>query len=695
MAFAGAATGAPAQPQQSAQSQQSALTPIPGSVEGQKRTMRKLGVTSLQAVPGRQVEKDAYKAVQIQLSAKQGLLTMGTDRVVPDAQRPAALNSKAAPAGLNATAAATADQPIVGKDLTTLSRTGVNAWQQETFSAFGTNLEPPDPTVCAGNNFAVQVVNAQVQISDVNLNKLTAPISLEAFFGDFFRALNDPQCVYNHSTGKWYISVGVTDGVTMSGVYIATSTSSDPRSPYNFYFLDLGFEGGDGACAAGLCLADSPKLGADQYTVSISTNQFDISGAGNCVSGFCGAVFVLMDKVAMSLGFNFPTFVVFDISNSPPPFDFVFPFPPGFDCINGLGPCWSSIAPADASNGRYDTRQGGTTWAMSSLDFFGGGDNRIAVWQFNNTQTISAFLPDINMSSAFLDIGHNTYTDPPFAAQPQTATGPGVANGNPLGDFLVIIGLCSSGTPPVGCSNPGPIQTNDARIQDATLTKVGANWIMWGGLNTDATAAGLCTCPGTGGHVGIMLFGVNLGPLPLDDPDDTTSLANVWTIHNPANDVYNPAVALLDNGLTLASYGVSGPSLRPSAAYSVFSSTLAPSSIKIANQGLGVQDGFTQYNCVDSVDFLGTCGDWRPRYGDVSGAATMLNHVFFTTEYIADSNCSLAQFVTPFPSGTTCGPSQTVPNAQKRTFFANWGTSLDRASPANDHTTHTDPHHHP
>ena len=81
----------------------------------------------------------------------------------------------------------------------------------------------------------------------------------------------------------------------------------------------------------------------------------------------------------MSLGFQFPQFVVYDLSTSPtvnPDFGFF----PGFDCVHGLGPCWSSISPADASNGRYDTRNGGTTWAMSALDFFGGGDNRIAVW---------------------------------------------------------------------------------------------------------------------------------------------------------------------------------------------------------------------------------------------------------------------------------------------------------------------------
>ena len=88
-------------------------------------------------------------------------------------------------------------------------------------------------------------------------------------------------------------------------------------------------------------------------------------------------------------------------------------------------------------------------------------------------------------------------------------------------------------------------------MQDTNLTRVGAGgWIMWGGLNTDATAAGLCPCPGAGGRVGIMLFGVNLG-----SSIATTSLANVWTIHNPENDVYYPAVAILDNGLTLASYG--------------------------------------------------------------------------------------------------------------------------------------------
>jgi hypothetical protein len=86
---------------------------------------------------------------------------------------------------------------------------------------------------------------------------------------------------------------------------------------------------------------------------------------------------------------------------------------------------------------------------------------------------------------------------------------------------------------------------------------------------------------------------------------------------------------------------------------------MAPAAIQISNPGLGVQDGFTQYPFV----FGG-----RERWGDYSGAATMGNSIYFTTEFIPAMNCSLAQFI----ADDTCGGT--------RTFFANWGTSLNRAT---------------
>ena len=46
----------------------------------------------------------------------------------------------------------------------------------------------------------------------------------------------------------------------------------------------------------------------------------------------------------------------------------------------------------------------------------------------------------------------------------------------------------------------------------------------------------------------------------------------------------------------------------------------------------------------------------------------MGNSIYFTSEFIPAPNCSLAAFIVD----DTCGGT--------RTFFANWGTSLNRAT---------------
>jgi hypothetical protein len=639
MAFAGAATGAPAQ------SEKSMATPVGSAVKGKSlnksMTLEAAGYRG-SAVAPKALEKNPYKAV-LQANAKGDMLAASIDRKVAKQQRPRALSYKA-PSGLNAaaaTAVATQDQPITPKSSAVTSRTGVNAFQQDTFGGY--SLEPPDPSLCAGQGFVVQVVNAQMQISNGNLEKLSAPIPLESFFGDFVNSIFDPLCAYNHSTGRFYLTAAVSDFATFSGVYIAVSTGSNPIGPWNIYFLDLGSFGGTlgAGCAAGLCLADQPNLGADQFSISISTNQFDLLGA-SCATGFCGAAYVLIDKFALAMGNPFPNVVAFDLGAVPVPFPDII----AGNCAGNVGGvCWYSVQPAEAGNGRYDGRNGGTQWAMSALDFFGLPDNRIAVWQFVNTSSIGAFIPDISGSVGLADLGHATYSSPPLSAQPQTATGPNVANGNPLGDFLVLLGLCGPGSPPAGCGNPGPIDSGDDRMRDTMMTTLAnGSKIMWGGLGTD-----------TGGRAGVMLFGINLG-----SSLSTTSLARTWTIHNPSNDLQFPAVSIFDSGLVLAAYSVSGSALRPSAAYSVFSTTMAPAAIQIANQGMGLQDGFTQY--------VPLTGFYRPRWGDYSGAATMGNSIYFTSEFIPVPNCSLSQFLID----DTCGGT--------RTFFANWGTSLNRAT---------------
>jgi hypothetical protein len=318
MAFAGAATGAPAQA--------NGMTALGPSFSGTKLPINKLGVKSLSPGGAKLVEKNPYKAAVVAQSITKGDLVAGSvNRSVPKVRRSSALSYKA-PTGLNAAAAVAvtaADQPITPSGAGVLARTGVNAYQQDQFGGY--QLEPPDPTLCAGQGFVVQVVNQQVQISDSNLQHLTAPIAMEGFFGNFTDVLFDPQCSYNHSTGKWYITNAVSDLASFSGVFIAVSTSSDPRSPYNIYFLDLTNFGGGGFCAVGFCVADQPTLGSDQYTIDISTNQFELNGVLPSGGQFAGAAYILIDKIALALGAPAPNVFAFDISTAPPIFpDFAF-----------------------------------------------------------------------------------------------------------------------------------------------------------------------------------------------------------------------------------------------------------------------------------------------------------------------------------------------------------------------------------
>lgn len=644
MAFAGASAGAPAQ---------SAATPPPGAtpfaksnIAGKSLTLTNWGRRGSLSSRAGKVERNPYKAFAQGVGSKANVLAGMTNRDVPNAKLARSMAISGRSPAQAAAASIAADQPIGGKEASVLASTGVNAYEQELYGGY--NLEPPDPSVCAGAGKVVQVVNSQVQISDTNLHKLSAPISMESFFGDFTNIMFDPLCSYSPDTGRWFLTEAVTDFASFSGVYIAVSTSSDPFSPWNIYYLDLGTFGGAGGCAAGLCLADQPNLGMDKYTISISTNQFDL-GAG-CVSGFCGAAYVLIDKVALGMGNPFPNAVGFDLSWGGIPFpDWV-----SGDCIAGFGACWYSIQPADSPNAMYDNRFGGTQYALSALDFFGLGDNRIAVWGFFNTSSIGAFIPNIVADVVNnLSTGSTYYAAPPMAGQPQNPTSPVTANGNPLGDFLVLVGACPPGSPPPGCGNPGPIATNDQRMRDTSAVRTASgDTQIWGGLNT-----AVATTAGT--KAGIALFGVHVWD------GGFVTLTNKAYISTPYGDVMFPAIANLNNGAGLVAYTLSGIGY-PSSAYSKFSPSVAPGTIRIANQGLGVQDGFTQYDAIT--------GFYRPRWGDYSGAATSGNAVYFTSEFIPKANCSLSQFTAEeiFGGGATCGNT--------RTFFANWGTSLNRAS---------------
>ncbi len=68
----------------------------------------------------------------------------------------------------------------------------------------------------------------------------------------------------------------------------------------------------------------------------------------------------------------------------------------------------------------YDIHGNGTAWALSALDFDGTNDNRLAVWQFRNTKSISG-LPNI-IPSGYLGTGVPAYGQPPPGVQRDETT---------------------------------------------------------------------------------------------------------------------------------------------------------------------------------------------------------------------------------------------------------------------------------
>ncbi len=96
-----------------------------------------------------------------------------------------------------------------------------------------------------------------------------------------------------------------------------------------------------------------------------------------------------------------------------------------------------SMQPATSPDGAFDTANGGTEFLMNSLDFFGLGDKRIAVWAIIDTCAVGEFamrrMPSISLNPPILRV--RPYQDPPSANQLATTTE--IPYGNSIGNFAV------------------------------------------------------------------------------------------------------------------------------------------------------------------------------------------------------------------------------------------------------------------
>ncbi|MGI0130672.1 MAG: hypothetical protein ACREEC_11075, partial [Thermoplasmata archaeon] len=328
--------------------------------------------------------------------------------------------------------------------------------------------------------------------------------------------------------------------------------------------------------------------------------------------------------------------------------------------------------PAQSSDpSQFDNHNGGSGFMMEALDFYGAGDNRIAVFDWTGLSNLNSKSCSMCSGIHFggeLFSGVDSYYELGFLA-PQKS-GP-----IPLGNECGAAGLTNATIEPT-CPEQG-IATNGDGFTQASL----ANGQIYGALSTVVvqTFKFGTGCPCSEAHIGVAYYVVGTHSFDMGGVLTLTNEAYITAIHE---ELEFPAIAAegtaaQDGGnnaaiITFTLSGNGGPSgahgggYYPSTAFgrlSASSSGLRGTVINVADKGKAPQDGFSEYQ--------GLPGGTRPRWGDYSEAIFMPwsgGEVYFATNYIQYPNCSGAAFTLTI--GTCHGT---------RDGFANWGTSVNFA----------------
>jgi len=540
-----------------------------------------------------------------------------------------------------------AGNPVVGASSGLTSTPGLNAFDQgithpQGGGLPGVDVEPSDQGLCASSTNKIEINNTVIYVYSGSSTTPETLAPLESLFNtpEIFGAdgpsdpslsiQGDPRCFYDNATGRWYASqlwLDEKDGTPQgwAGTYLAVSQTSDPIGTWNVYFIpDLSNQSGTSTCNnlpassanSNPCFGDQPLLGVDGNSVQISTNEYSIFG--NAPAGLDNYYF--LSKSAVDSG----------AASVPVWWNAL-----GSD-VSAPGGAWYSVDPAQSPDGNYLSANGGTSYALSSLDFTNAGDSRIAEWAFTNTSAVdssgSIGIYEVTLSS-------NLYGLPPLAAQKSGPT--------PLGNFWNVLNGAKSKKP----LPEGPIQTNDDRMTTAAFdSSTGA---LIGALNTGVNQAvgGKSSRP----YTGVAYFVVT--PTWSSTGLEASTLNTGYISPSGAN-AFFPAVSIAPNGNGVINYVLTGTGYYPSTAYSLVSANdTVSSTVHVAAAGAGPQDGFTEYE-----------QPFDPRWGDYSGSQVVGNTVVFAGEMINQS-CTNAQFQADFTCGNT------------RDLFINWGTSVNWITP--------------
>jgi hypothetical protein len=529
-----------------------------------------------------------------------------TDKQIPGNQSPAHLPTTDAPRPnpLSVTGP--------GSELGTnfAGQTFHNQRREADVGALGANqlsLEPPDQGLCVGNGELIETVNDIVATYNAASGAKTSPAtgyeSLNQFYthdhqidrngsAGFGTFLSDPRCLYDASTGHFFMSIlsFARDSVTgafeaPSKLWIATSKTGTPTaspSDWNIVSIDTTNDGssGDPTHPGCPCFGDQPLIGIDKNGVYITTNEFPINGPG-----FNGAQIYALQKSALVAGTT-PHIVRIEGA-------------PIASTGYGGGLPYSLQPTTSPSAGDFATADNGTEYLLGALEFGKKPfqlDNRLAVWALTNTESLNSATPSIGVKNTI--ISSETYGFPPAIVQPNGPT--------PQADSLK--------------EHENLIDGGDDRMQVAIY----AHHHLWGASDT------IVKTPTRGVQVGVAYYMVS----PSVDSTGAPSGAVVKNgyVSVNGNSVTRPSLGVTSAGKVVLGASLIGPDYFPSAAYTTFddSANSAPTTLHVAAAGTVPADGFSGFraNGASGVE----------RWGDYGFAAVDGNSVWVANEWIPGEN---------------------------------------------------------
>ena len=408
------------------------------------------------------------------------------------------------------------------------------------------SVEPPSQGLAVANGFIVEGVNNAVQVYNTSgVPLLPQVLATNQVFG-VAPAINrvtgfngiyptDIRVFYDPDIQRWFILqwAQLNDAAgnleDLSREWIAVSQTADPTETYNIYSMDTT----DTARFGCPCIPDYPQIGADQYGVYISSNEFNTSS-----STFIGANILAISKASLAAG-----------SASPVSYKFVLPYASGNEFV--IQPAFT---PPGAS---YYSASGGLEYFASTQSGYG---NSVALWAMTNTSSLATANP--NPTLIRTTISTLSYSTPNVAAQR-----PGYLQ---YGSSLYPPGQLAY------------LDGGDTRVLSLCYSG-GRLYLTFGTGVIDGNGSNLA-----GGAYVILSPTYRAGVV-------ASNVLRQGYLAVTGQNILRPAIAVNAQGNGAIVFTLVGPSYYPSAAMLPIGAFATASTIQIAGPGVLPEDGFTGY----------------------------------------------------------------------------------------------------